>query len=67
LSSKVIKNLGERFCKMDPKDLAEPTLKESHTKKKDVMKVQKKKEVEGQENLRAQGTNKKNLNNEDKN
>jgi hypothetical protein len=46
LSSKVIKNLGERFCKMDPKDLAEPALKESHTKKKALMKVQKK-EAEG--------------------
>jgi hypothetical protein len=65
--SKVIRNLGERFCKMDPKDLAELILRESHTKKKAVMKMHKKKEAEGQENLTAQGTNKNHLKNEDKN
>jgi ribulose-5-phosphate 4-epimerase/fuculose-1-phosphate aldolase len=36
LTSKVIKNLGERFSKMDPKDLIEVNLKESHTKKKAI-------------------------------
>jgi hypothetical protein len=38
LSAKVIKNLGEKFYKMDPKDLTEANLKQSQTLKKAVMK-----------------------------
>jgi hypothetical protein len=67
MSSKVIRNPGERFCKIDPNDLAEPILRKSHTKKKAVMKAQKKKEVEGHEHLKAQVKSKKNPKNEDKN
>jgi hypothetical protein len=59
LTSKVIKNLGERFSKMDPKDLIEVNLKESHTKKKAIKKLQKKPEgTDAHDNKKAQATSK---------
>jgi hypothetical protein len=39
LSKKIIKNLGEKFYKMDPKDLSNVALKSSHTTKKAISKV----------------------------
>jgi hypothetical protein len=40
ISTKVIKNLGEIFCKMDPKDLSDGALMAPHTSKRAIIKKQ---------------------------
>jgi hypothetical protein len=40
ISTRVIKNLGDKFCKMDPKELSEKALRASHTSKMAIMKKQ---------------------------
>jgi hypothetical protein len=64
LSNKIIKNLGEEFCKMDPKDLSDATLKASHTTKKAVSKVEAK-TSEGAAIKKPQKPPKKSVKNED--
>jgi hypothetical protein len=66
LSSKVTKNLGERFRKMDPKDLSDAALKTSYTSKKTIKKAQTK-TVEGPDFKKAQKKNQNIIPNEDKN
>jgi hypothetical protein len=40
ISTRVIKNLGDKFCKMDPKELTEKALRAPHTTKRAIMKKQ---------------------------
>jgi hypothetical protein len=40
ISTRVIKNLEEKLCKMDPKELTEKALRAPHTSKRAIMKKQ---------------------------
>jgi hypothetical protein len=63
----VIKNLGEKFCKMDPKDLIDTTLMATHTSKRAIMKKQSTADgLVGQNTSKAKPTSKKPVTNGDK-
>jgi hypothetical protein len=67
LSVMVIKNLGEKFCKMDPKVLTDYALTSSHTSKKTIQKQKSKPGVPTeQRKKKSQETQSKTVPNGDK-
>jgi hypothetical protein len=67
ISTKVIKNLGEIFCKMDPKDLSIGALMAPYTSKRAIMKKQSSADGHvGQNTSKTKPTSKKQVPNGDK-
>jgi hypothetical protein len=66
LSLKVIKNLGEQFCKVAPENLTDAALKSSKVVKKAVMKQVKGVGKKTADTKKADATSNKHLSNDDK-